>query len=127
MTTITFQETQWSKIISYFRSLSDVRVGNETNFRHFLEGLLWVMRSGAQWRLLPANYGKWNSVYRRFARWSDKGLWQQMHQHFADDPDMEHFLIDSTVIRAHPCAAGAPKEKGEQDEQALGHREPHQN
>ena len=48
MTNMTFPETQWSKIISYFRDLPDVRVGNETNFRQFLEGILWVMRSGAQ-------------------------------------------------------------------------------
>ena len=43
-----------------------------------------------------------------------------MHQHFVDDPDMEYLLIDSTVIRAHPCAAGALKKHGGQDAQALG-------
>ena len=116
MTNIALPETQWSTIISYCRILPDVRVGNETNFRHFLEDVLWVMRSSAQWRLLPASYGKWNSIYRRFARWSDKGLWQQMHQHFVNEPDMEHFLIDITVIQTHPCVAGTLKEKGRQEE-----------
>ena len=44
---------------------------------------------------------------KRFARWCDQGVWEQMLVHFADDPNMENGLIDSTIVRAHPCAAGA--------------------
>jgi transposase len=112
MSTITLREDQWNKIYPYLQSHPRTYAGQEAECRLFLEGVLWVTRSGAQWRLLPGKYGNWNSVYKRFARWCDHGIWEDMHQHFIDDPDMENLILDSTVIRAHPCAAGALKKTG---------------
>jgi len=106
-TTIT--EAQWARIYEFLKSCPGVYAGEEDKCRLFIEGVHWIARSGAQWRFLPAQYGNWNSVYKRFARWDDKGIWTQLHQYFATDPDMEHLILDSTIVRAHPCAAGASK------------------
>jgi transposase len=109
MPTVTLSDEQWQKILPFLRSHPNAYVGPEQDCRQFLEAVLWITRSGAQWRLLPQEYGDWNTVYKRFSRWCRQGVFEQLHQSFAGDADMEHLLIDSTIIRAHPCAAGASK------------------
>ena len=111
---------QWQKIRAFLEHCPKVYLGTEVNSRRFIEAVLWINRTGAPWRDLPPHYGNWNSIYKRFARWCDQGIWGHMLAHFADDPDMEHLILDSTVVRAHPCAAGAATKNGGQADQALG-------
>ncbi len=120
MDRVHLQNDEWAKILAFLRTRQDIYVGNETACRQFMDGVVWAMRSGSQWRLVPREYGKWNSIYKRFARWCDKGVWMQMLDHFADDPNLANLMIDSTIVRAHPCAAGAPAAHGGQASQALG-------
>src|SRR5574337_1914273 len=79
--------------------------------RLFVEAVLWIARTGTPWRDLPPEFGPWNSVYQRFARWSRKGVWHLVFEHLAADADFEEVFIDSTIVRAHQHAAGAPKKR----------------
>jgi transposase len=110
MTDIRLSDDEWGKIREFLRQESRAYIGrDEQACRRFVEAVKWMSRSGAQWRLLPEDYGAWNSVYKRFVRWCETGIWERMLAAFADDPDMEHGMIDATIVRAHPCAAGAQK------------------
>ena len=100
---------QWSNIYKYLQGFGNIYVKNESDTNRFVEAVLWMARSGAQWRLLAKEYGDWNAVYRRFSDWAEKGVWYKMLYYFADNPDMEYIMIDSTILRAHACSSGALK------------------
>lgn len=90
--------------------------------RRNLDAILWIARTGAPWRDLPAELGNWDSVFRQFRRWTGSGLWDVMLEALADgggDADLLQ-MIDSTSIRAHHCAAGG---RGGLIERVLGARE----
>lgn len=83
--------------------------------RAVINGILWVLRTGAPWRDLPERYGKWTTVYSRFQRWRKAGVWDRI---LADvqalndqqgELDWEIHFVDGTVVRAHQHAAGAKK------------------
>ena len=110
MTDIRLRDAEWSKIHAFLRQEPRAYVGQDEHAcRRFIEAVKWMSRSRAQWRLLPAEYGAWNTVYKRFVRWCEAGVWERLLAALAADWDSEHGMIDATIVRAHPCAAGAQK------------------
>ena len=97
-------EAQWGRIYGYLCEYSDIYIRNEADCRRFVEAVFWMARSGAQWRLLPREFGGWSAVYHRFSHWAQKGIWYKMLYYFQGDADMEYIMIDSTILRAHACA-----------------------
>lgn len=79
--------------------------------RRYFEGMVWMARTGAQWRHLPDAYGTWNGVFRRYRRWVTTGVFDAMLETFAEpvERDTSADMIDSTVVRAHHCAVGLKK------------------
>jgi transposase len=75
--------------------------------RRFLNGVFWILRTGAPWRDLPPSYGDWKNTHRRFCRWRDKGIWDELLEALIVDPDFEWLMIDATHVKVHPHAAGA--------------------
>lgn len=79
--------------------------------RLFVNGVLWILRTGAPWRDLPERYGKWNSVYQRFRRWAKAGVWEEVFERLRAEPDMEWVMLDSSIVRAHQHSAGQKKKE----------------
>ena len=78
--------------------------------RRFLDAVRFVGKTGIPWRDLPERFGHWNGVWKRFDRWSRAEVWKRGFDAL-QDADLEWLILDSTVIRAHPSAAGAKKKR----------------
>lgn len=77
--------------------------------RRFLNGMLYVLRVGCPWRDMHERYGRWNSVYVRFRRWAEQGVWDALLETLVElglTDDWQH-MVDSTTVRGHSQAAGA--------------------
>ena len=85
------------------------------NDRQMLDGIFWILCSGAQWRDLPERFGPWKTVYHRFCKWRDDATFDRMlerlHLRLRQDGlmDLDTWMIDSTTIRATRSASGAGK------------------
>ncbi|WP_424853622.1 IS5 family transposase [Streptomyces sp. SAI-170] len=104
---------EWDRLKS-FLPLGGARGGRWSDHRRVINGVLYRVRTGVQWRDLPERFGPWETVYKRHRRWSADGTWKmllsriQAAQDAAGQIDWE-VSVDSTAVRAHQHAAGARK------------------
>ncbi|MDE2329162.1 MAG: IS5 family transposase [Bradyrhizobium sp.] len=114
------RDDQWERIKDFVPGGRRGKRGPRADNRKFLNALLWMARSGGRWRDLPERLGDYRSVKRRYYRWIEIGVLDDMLAMLAREADLEWLMIDSTIVRAHQHAAGARKVKGGPDAQGLG-------
>lgn len=98
-------DAQWQRIEGLLPGKSGDPGRSGVDNRLFVNGVLWVLRSGAHWHDLPERYGKWKSVHTRFSRWAKAGVWERVFKVLTADRKNEYLMIDTTLVRAHQQAA----------------------
>ena len=98
-------DTQWQRIEALLPGKAGDAGRTAADNRLFVNGVLWVLRSGAHWHDLPPRYGKWKSVHTRFARWAKNGTWERVFEVLTKDRKNEYLMLDTTLVRAHQQAA----------------------
>lgn len=98
-----------------------------TDHRLAVEGIAWKYRTGAPWRDVPERFGKWNSIYKRFARWAEDGTWEKLLAEVQKKSDAAGKLdwvvsIDSTIARAPARRDPHPRHRGSVESQESAGR-----
>jgi transposase len=115
-------DEEWAFFAPFVIESGPKRRRPPSDHRRVLDAVFWIARTGSPWRDLPTELGRWASVYKQFLRWTRSGLWDVLLETLTESgavPDSVQ-MVDSTVVRAHHCAAGA---KGGLIDRVLGARE----
>jgi transposase len=113
------RDDQWERLKEFVPGGRKGKRGPRTDNRRFLNALLWMARSGGRWRDLPERLGDYETVKRRYYRWIEMGVLDDILAALAREADREWLMIDSTIVRAHQQAAGARRQKGGRMPRAL--------
>ncbi|GAA2230129.1 hypothetical protein GCM10010430_07680 [Kitasatospora cystarginea] len=104
-------DAQWERLAPLL-PVSNGRCGRWRDHRQVVNGVLYRIRTGVQWRDLPERYGPWKTVHERHRRWSADGTWEMLLRRIQAEADAAGEIdwdvsVDSTSVRAHHHAAGA--------------------
>lgn len=106
------EDRQWDRIAPVLPGKAGDPGRTAADNRLFVNGVLWVLRSGAHWHDLPPRYGKYKSVHKRFTRWAKAGVWERVFDLLIKERDNQYLMLDTTLVRAHQQAAtgkGGPR------------------
>ncbi len=98
-------EAQWRRVAPLLPGKAGDPGRSGIDNRLFVNGVLWVLRSGAHWHDLPERYGKWKTLHKRFSRWSKAKVWERVFDDLTRDRDNQYLMLDSTLVRVHQQAA----------------------
>jgi putative transposase len=115
-------DLQWSRIEGLLPGRADTVGRTAVDNRVFVNGVLWVLRSGARWHDLPERYGKYKSVHKRFTRWAASGVWEKVFGDLVADRKNLYLMIDSTIVELISRRPQAAKRGRRQGSGALPRR-----
>ncbi len=104
-------DEQWSRLEPLLPERRTRGRPYKTDHRSTMEGIFWIMRTGAPWRDLPERFGNWITVYQRFRRWTERGVFARVFDSVAAQLDLSDAMVDGTFIKVHQHATGARKEE----------------
>ena len=107
MVRICLSDAQWEKMAPHClgKASDPGRTGGDG--RLFVEAVLWIARTGSPWRDLPAEFGPWNTVFKRFRYWVERDVFKRLFDAVSDEPDMEFAMVDGTIVKVHRHGQGA--------------------
>ena len=112
-------DPEWARPEPLLPDRTPRRGGRWLDHRQVINGILWRTRTGAPWRDVPPCYGDFRTLHGRHRRWSADGTWERVLQTLRTACDVDltaeqgewAVSMDSTIVRAHACAAGAQKKR----------------
>ena len=104
----------WASLYARLRAIPGIWKKNPEPLRRFIEAVVYVLRTGVAWEDLPERFGKPNSVYRRFRRWSQQGIWDALFTAGVPEDALATVMVDATITKAQRFASGA-RGGGEED------------
>ena len=110
--------TEFCNFVQILKTIKGIHINNTNRLRLFLDAIYFMSKAGCAWRILPFHYGCYRAVHKRYTAWSKRGIWEKIFNGAQVEPNLEREMVDSTVARAHACAAGY--QKNSQEEEALG-------
>ncbi len=110
-------DAMWARIEHMLPGKAADPGGTAAENRLFVKAVLWRFRTGTPWRDLPERFGKWNSVFTRFRRWTLSGVFERVFNALSEEFDLECVFVDGTVVQAHQKASGT---RGGTSSQGIG-------